>query len=137
MVVVWTISSFNYYLINFQLKYINGNVFNNTLVSGLSEVPAVILAGYFYKKIGLRYTLMGAFFISTFGSVLLLYFDTYENLVPLMVLFAKFGMAITLTLCYFGNSHIFPPIFCGTAFGICNIFAKLGTIFAPLIAEIE
>ena len=80
---------------------------------------------------------MVAFFISTFGAILLLFFDSYENWVPLMVLFAKFGMVITLTLCYFANSHIFPAIFCGTAFGIYNIFAKLGTIFAPLVAEVE
>jgi hypothetical protein len=32
---------------------------------------------------------------------------------------------------------IFPAIFSGTAFGLCNIGAKTSTILSPLIAEIE
>jgi hypothetical protein len=43
----------------------------------------------------------------------------------------------TLTLSYLANAQIFPAIFAGTAFGICNLGAKVTTILAPLIAEVE
>jgi hypothetical protein len=43
----------------------------------------------------------------------------------------------TFNLCYLANAQIFPAIFAGTTFGICNIGAKLITILAPLIAELD
>ena len=54
-----------------------------------------------------------------------------------MVLFAKGGVKMTFNICYFANSQIFPCIFAGTAFGICNLGAKVATIFSPYMAEIE
>ena len=32
---------------------------------------------------------------------------------------------------------MFPAIFAGTAFGWCNIPAKIITVFAPLVAEVS
>lgn len=54
-----------------------------------------------------------------------------------MLTLAKTGVKVTFDICYLANSHLFPAIFAGTAFGICNIGAKIATIFAPMIAEIE
>jgi len=54
-----------------------------------------------------------------------------------MVLLARGGVKVALDLCYLANSTIFPAIFAGTAFGMCNIGAKLFTIFAPIIAEVK
>ena len=50
---------------------------------------------------------------------------------------AKGGMKMTFAIVYLANAQIFPAIFAGTAFGICNIGAKLVTIFAPYIAEVN
>ncbi len=44
---------------------------------------------------------------------------------------------MTFNICYFANSQIFPAIFAGTAFGICNLGAKIATIFSPYMAEVD
>ena len=54
MAFLWTATSFNFYMINFQLKYINGDIFNNAFASALSEVPAYLIQGLTYQKLGLK-----------------------------------------------------------------------------------
>jgi hypothetical protein len=54
-----------------------------------------------------------------------------------MVSLGKGGVKITFDICYLANSTIFPAIFAGTAFGLCNIGAKVATILSPMLAEID
>ena len=138
LVAVWIASSFNFYLINFQLKSIKGNVFLNTFVSALSEIPAIAIGGILYAKIGIKLTLVGAFGIAIIGSTsLVILGNNNVDLIPIFILLAKSGVSATFNICYLANSQIFPAIFAGTAFGICNIGAKLATMLAPLLAELS
>lgn len=45
----WLVSSFNYYMIAFLLKYFPGNFFINSVASSLSETAANILAGFIFS----------------------------------------------------------------------------------------
>ena len=47
-------ASFNYYLINFYMKYIPGNVYINTIVASLSEAISTFLSGLIVKLLGPR-----------------------------------------------------------------------------------
>jgi hypothetical protein len=38
-------------------------------------------------------------------------------------------------MCWMSNTVLFPTLFCGTSLGICNVFARSFTFFAPWIAE--
>lgn len=137
MAFLWTASSFNYYLINFLLKSINGDVFINTTVSSASEIVAYILGGIAYQKVGIHLTLIVSFAVSCLGSIALLIWQENESAVPFMIMAARFGVSATFNICYLANAQLFPAIFAGTAFGICNIFAKTSTIIAPLLAEVR
>ena len=72
MIAVWIASSFDYYLLNFQMKSIQGNIFLNTFSSGISELPAVIISGFMYKKLGIKITLVSWFSVSLLGGICLL-----------------------------------------------------------------
>lgn len=48
LIFIWVASSFNFYLINFQMKYIKGDFFINNITSSLTEVPAYVLGGIIY-----------------------------------------------------------------------------------------
>ena len=137
MVAVWIGSSFDYYLLNFQMKNIPGNVFLNTFSSSISELPSIIVSGIMYKKLGIKFTLIFWFSLSLAGGFPLLFFGNNVDLIPIFVLFSKAGVTATFNMCYLANAQIFPAIFAGTAFGICNIGAKGTTILAPLIAEVD
>lgn len=110
----------------------------NTSVASASEIVAYILGGISYQKLGIRVTLISAFAISCLGSIALnIWGADHENLVPFMIIATRFGVSATFNICYLANAQLFPAIFAGTAIGICNIFAKLSTIIAPLLAEVK
>ena len=76
LVVIWTVSSFDWFLVNFELKYIKGNIFLNTVIASLSEIPAHILSGLMYYKFGARITFATLFAISLLGSILYIFVHT-------------------------------------------------------------
>ena len=138
MVFFWIASSFSLYLVNYSIKYLNGDFFLNNLISGLSDVPVAIFGGFLYHKAGLRVVLLLFFMISSFGAFSLVIFSrSYLTLVPIMIAIAKGGVKVTFDICYLGNSFLFPAIFSGTVFGFCNAGAKISTIFSPMLAEVE
>ncbi len=137
MVFMWAASSFGYYLINFQLKYIQGDFFINTITSSVTEIPANILGGLAYHKLGMRITLISCFAISIVGGICLIIWFNEVSIIPVFILAARFGVSATFNVCYLANAQIFPTIFAGTVFGICNVFAKTITIISPLLAEVD
>ena len=104
MVLVWIASSFNYFLINFQMKYFQGNIFLNASISSASEIVAYSLGGLLYQKVGIHATFMAAFGISILGAIALMIFGENKDYVPFMVLSAKFGVSSTFNICYLANS---------------------------------
>lgn len=120
------------------LKYLDGDVFTNTLTTNSADIPIVLLGGIAYRFMGLSLSLFIAFVGAAVGSInLLLFSAAHPGLVPIMLLLAKGGVKMTFAIVYLANSQIFPAIFAGTAFGICNIGAKLATIFSPYMAEVD
>ncbi|TNV80292.1 hypothetical protein FGO68_gene6246 [Halteria grandinella] len=137
LIFVWMASAFNYFLINFRMKYLGGNIFVNIAVAASSEIVAYTCSGIFYQKIGIRFTLMGAFAISCLGSICLIIWGNNATLIPIMILATRFGVSATFNISYLANAQLMPAIFAGTAIGICNLFAKMSTIIAPLLAEVR
>lgn len=134
---VWVASAFNYYLINFLLKSIPGNIFLITSFCSAGEIIAYVFGGIFYQRLGIRPTLCGCFAISCIGAISILTFgSSNQKLIPGLILFTRFGVSATFNISYLANAQLFPPIFAGTAIGICSMFAKLSTIIAPMLAEV-
>ena len=48
------IVSFSYYMIGFYMKYVGGNIFINTIASGISETIGSFSAGYIQKVFGTK-----------------------------------------------------------------------------------
>jgi len=137
MCVFWTVSSFNYYIITFYLKYIPGNVYVNTTLSCTAEVIAYLFSGYIMTTFGVKLSYMIGFILAAAGGILLVIFFNAEGaLIAVFILFAKFGIALDFNLCYLATPTMFPIALTTTAFGICNIFARIATIMSPLIAEL-
>ena len=99
-----------------------------------------MLGGVAYQKVGIKPTLFGCFAISCLGSISLIAFGSNPSnkiLTLVMILFTRFGVSATFNISYLANAQLFPPIFAGTAIGICSMFAKFSTIISPLLAEVK
>jgi len=138
MIYMWSAVSFSYYMIIFQLKYIPGNVFINNMTSSLSEMVANILAGFLYKYLRVRVSLIVCFSSALVGGALILFLGVEDvDWIPVFITFAKGGIAAAFTIIYIASAELFPTLFTATALGICNFFARFLTILAPGIAELD
>ena len=75
MAIIWLCGSFCYYLISYQLKYIEGDIFLNSIVSSISEIIAYIISGILFKYFGLKKSLFLSLSIALVGMICLMIFQ--------------------------------------------------------------
>ena len=74
MTFVWMSASFCYYLISYQLKYIQGSLWTNGIISGASEGCAYALSGILVNQLGLKKILCFAYALAILGMGCLVIF---------------------------------------------------------------
>jgi hypothetical protein len=75
MAFLWLSSSSLYYMISYQLKYIEGDMYINGITSSMSELAADMLSGYLAHKIGIKFTMILSYVIALVGMVCLVTFQ--------------------------------------------------------------
>lgn len=138
MIFVWFSSSFTFYLLNFLVKYMPGDIYFNSIISGLSAV-VMLFEGQLQDRLGTKGGMIASFFITVVSTVLLCFFDagTSQVLLYAFVLFlAKSGASLTFGFAYAIHIDLFPAHFVISSYGICNFFCRGLTIFAPIVAEV-
>jgi len=110
----------------------------NAYLSTVSDIVVSIASGLIYYYIGLKITFLILFSISVAGGVIYMAVPTTNiYLIGTMVLIAKFGVGGTFNIVFLASSQLYPAVLASTVFGICNVFARLATMGAPIVAELE
>ncbi len=138
MAFIWGASSFCVYLINFQMKYFPGNIFFNAILAAGAEIPMAVVAGFLFHRFGPKLSIPLFLTFALAGALCIIFLGGKSNFSDAaFITLAKCGIATPLFLCYLANSTIFPAIYAGTAFGFCNLAAKICSVFAPIVAELD
>lgn len=138
MIVVWVSSSFGYYLISYQVKYLKGNLYLNGVILTLSEVAAYALSVLIFKKLGLKLTFVLSYALAALGMLCLIFLKTENKyIIGMFIIGCRFGVSQTFNLAFIGNQMLFSISIVATSFGFCNAFARFATIFAPYVAELH
>lgn len=88
----WISISFNKYLIAFNLKHLPGNIFINAGISPIADMIGHMLCIVVQKYTSTKITFMGSFALSFIFGFALIFIST-EWLVPILIVFAKIGLA--------------------------------------------
>ena len=76
------------------------------------------------------------FIVSGISGLLLIKNGEESNfLTPILIMSCKFGISAAFNVVYIATAQMFNSKVAATAFGICNFFARLTTIMAPMVAE--
>lgn len=119
-------------MIIFYLKYLPGNVYNNSLASGGADCVASLVGGLVYIKLGLRKSFTLLFSISSIGGLIIIFLgDGATVWMPIFVVLTKIGITGGFVIVYVATVDVFPTLFCATAMGFCNFGARVLTILAP------
>ena len=135
---VWLISSFNFYLITFYLKYFPGNVYVNSLCFAFADVLAFLGSGLLMKYYTVSQSLCLSYSMSLIGGLLylILYSTDITWVVPVVVTFSRIGGQMSFNIGYVSVARLFPTKFVASAFGIVNFAAHLVTVAAPIVSEL-
>ena len=96
----WISISFNKYLIAFNLKHLPGNIFINAGISPIADMIGHMLCIVVQKYTSTKITFMGSFALSFIFGFALIFIST-SWLVPILIVFAKIGLASGYSLCYY------------------------------------
>ena len=142
MTFIWTITSFAYYLGKFQIKTVAGDIYINSLTSSVADIVSRPCGLLLYRCMPTQRVIVAFFIIALIGSSPVI-FSEYaspeykEYVVPGCLLILNFGITGNFGNLYIGHLDLFPNVFSGTTMGICNVVARLCTVFAPIVAEIK
>jgi len=128
--------SFNYYMVNFFMKYVGGNIFINTLLSSISESIGNFAVSPIHKYSNTKVSFMVMFGCSWLVALPLLVSKS-SVIVAVSVFSCKFFIEGAFMMAYFVNAEVFPPLLVPFSFSIWGIMSKIATIGAPVAAEIK
>ena len=139
LMIILSLESYSTYSLSYLMKSIEGNMFDNTMASQLSEVVADLASGVLFFCVGARKGFILSFFVSILGFVFLLQaiLCGFPDKIPFFISLAKFGISSAFNITYIGSVKLIPTLFAASVFGFSNVVARTVTIFAPVVAEIE
>ena len=100
-----------------------------------SDVVSNLAAGFILGKTNLRYGICFTSIITLGGGLLIACAPQTTQMMPFFLILTRTGSNGLFAICYVATASMFPTLFSASAFGICNITARIFTIFAPQVAE--
>ena len=79
MALVWISGSMGNALMTYDMKFIEGDIYLNSMVSSSAELMACLVSGYIIGKYGLKVSLSITYLISISGMLGLLLTDTKDS----------------------------------------------------------
>jgi hypothetical protein len=76
MTIIWITASFGYYLIIYQLKFVQGDIYINYIIFAISEIGAYNTASCMLSCFGLKNTLLLSYTIAIIGMLLMMFVKT-------------------------------------------------------------
>ena len=138
MVICWSAASFSYYLITFNVKYMDGSIYIVYLIAYGSEVLGNFTGAIFIKIYKTWKVLCISFaFAGIFALVFAIFSYVGDWVTYASVLIIKFGIGSAFNGLYIANYELFPNIFLATCFAICHFTSNFATVASPLIAELD
>jgi len=131
----WFTASFVYYALTFDSgTLIPGDIYINTLVSGLIEFPAYGLCIILLQKLGRRGPLAFMYFLLCVSLLISLGMPNDTGVIA-MVTIGKFGAVCAFAIIYVQAVEIFPTVIRNTGIGSCSSMARVGSVLAPIIGR--
>lgn len=138
----WFITVFIYYALSLNVQDLGGNIYVNFLISGLVEIPSIILCIYALKKAGRRTILASSMLVLFVASVASIpfFFIEFSGSVPTRVSLAmigKFAATIAFSVNYLYSTEIYPTEIRQIGLGVNSATSRLGSMLSPFIKELN
>ena len=122
-----------YYGLSYSAGSLGGGLYTNSAMLALADIPGNLLWTVLADRpsIGRKRSMVGLF---TVGGVLLL--AVWAGAGPAVAMAGRIGMAAVFVGVYVYAAEVFPTSVRALGLGLCNVFARVGGMAAPLAAEL-
>ena len=118
---------FSIFLLHFELSLsaenLKGSVNLNFLLVSVIELPAILSTIYFPDRFGRKKTAILSIFIGSFTCITVAF---YQQIVSLAMI-GKFFVSISMYTMFSWSVELYQTKVRGEAFGLLNIFARIGS----------
>ena len=98
---MWFACTFSYYMLNFYMKYMPGNIYNNNYALSTGEIVACLTCGLVYSFLRAKKAFALGFVIALVGGILIILLGTkMEPFMPVFIIIARFGISISFSTVY-------------------------------------
>lgn len=128
----WITCAFLFYGLTLNSVTLAGNHYLDFIYTALIEVPAYITCTQIVDRIGRKWSLSGAYFLTGLSCLIFIFIpsDNYVgSLIPWLV--GKFGSTVAFTVVYLITSELFPTPLRHSMMGTCSTFGRIGSMVAP------
>ena len=143
--IMYVACSFNYYMINFYMKYLPGSIYVNNICNSWADALGGLSAMFVLRYMTIKRGFIFAFFLATVSMVIVMLCeqaslnvkiaDVVGYGVPFGVLGAKFGTSMAFTFLYSGMIQFFRSDSLGLMIDLSNVIGRTSSVAAPMIAE--
>ncbi|XP_073727121.1 organic cation/carnitine transporter 2 isoform X2 [Misgurnus anguillicaudatus] len=129
---VWFTVSIGYCALSLNTSNLHGNIYVNSLLSAVVEVPALIMAWLMFRCWPRRLCLSSTLLLG--GLVLLIIHFIPEDLNSVsisLVMLGKFGLSAAFSIAYPASAELYPTVLRSSALGVCSMVSRVGSITAP------
>ncbi|CDW84962.1 solute carrier family member 5 [Stylonychia lemnae] len=133
MAILWTTVSFNFFLMNFYLSNIEGDINMNNLLQSLGMILSYGVSAPIINRMGVKPSFVIFFLLCCLSSILYITVPVKSAVfVSILVFIGRLGICPAYTLTFICSNMLFPAEIKSTLISICNIFARAITMGAPL-----
>ncbi|CDW87221.1 solute carrier family member 5 [Stylonychia lemnae] len=138
MAFIWTVSSFNFCLMNFYMSNMQGDINMNNLQQSIGLLISYVVSAPIINKLGIKASASLFFFLCCLAAVLYSCVEEKSKMfISAIVFIGRFGICPTYTLAYMCSNALFPPEIQSTSIAICNIVARSINLTAPFVAVLS
>ena len=139
LLIIFSTITFCYFLINFQLKTVPGDLVSMTIVSQIADFVGTFLSCYIYKKLGAKISHISMSALAAVGTsaLLIVWYENSPRVILLCILMTKLGLGAVFNITCIDFIVLSPTILTPTIFGLCNALARITASMSSIFAELD
>lgn len=136
VVLAWIAWAFNYFLMNFNVKNLGGNIFVNASLIAIAGITGKVTVVFIRKTVSSKISLF-VWLITVFIFGLGLIFIEKGWIVTVCIGFIEVGLGAGIALVFYLVTEYFPPLFVAFAFSVSQFGGKGTTMLSYLLAGLK
>ncbi|XP_064470743.1 solute carrier family 22 member 15-like isoform X2 [Ornithodoros turicata] len=137
---LWMVNGVSYYALTMAASILGGNLYLNTALSGLVEVPGYLLTAWLLGFIGRRRSLCAVMLLGGLSCIalhVLSHVGASVTICSILSLLGKMCIAASFAIIYIYSAELMPTVVRNVGMGVASVAARVGGILSPFVSLLD